>query len=539
MALYHTYRPQIFADVTGQSHIITTITNQLAKGSVAHAYLFSGPRGIGKTTTARLLAKALNCTSRKEGTFEPCNTCQSCIETTAGRALDVIEIDAASHTGVDHVREHIIDNAQFRPTSSTYKVFIIDEVHMLSTSAFNALLKTLEEPPSHVVFILATTELHKLPATIISRCQRFSFTNIPFDVLKERLLFITKKERVTVDEAVLLRIIQKSDGCARDAVTLLDQVMATGETHITADVASLVLPTAQSEEAITFITHLINKDTTGALSILATLTSAGVHMHQFSHDLIELLRFLLISKTGANTAHVGLDLHDEHKKRLLTLCETITYSDLVSLIDMALQRKEKISKSPISSLPLELLVVEWASMGAPTTTPASPLPTPPQVTPPPTSPPVSSPPTPQEPPMPTQKEPSSQEEKTVIEETPPTASPASSGDAVCTIEKVKSMWSACVSKVESSSPSLVFILKMADVVSVESNIITLRVAYGFHKDKLLANTPKKLIEKSISDVLGSKMTFSVLVDVDTEAAVIKPSQELKDLAAAFGGEVVG
>jgi DNA polymerase-3 subunit gamma/tau len=173
--LYRKYRPQKFTDLVGQEYIVQTITNEIKLEHLAHAYLFSGPRGVGKTTLARLLAKAVNCSNRAKDTFEPCEECSSCQEITLGRNVDVIEIDAASQTGVDNVRENIIENAQYKPTKSPYKVFIIDEVHMLSTSAFNALLKTLEEPPAHCIFVLATTELHKLPATILSRCERFNF----------------------------------------------------------------------------------------------------------------------------------------------------------------------------------------------------------------------------------------------------------------------------------------------------------------------------------------------------------------------------
>src|SRR3989338_4041792 len=175
MALYHVHRPQDYEELIGQEYIVQTLSNQVASGKIAHAYLFSGPRGVGKTTTARILSKAVNCTNRKDSESNPCNTCTSCQEITAGNSIDVIEIDAASNTGVDNVRTNIIDNAQFRPTKSKYKIFIIDEVHMLSTSAFNALLKIMEEPPAHVIFVLATTELHKLPETIISRCEHHNF----------------------------------------------------------------------------------------------------------------------------------------------------------------------------------------------------------------------------------------------------------------------------------------------------------------------------------------------------------------------------
>ena len=221
MALYHTYRPQTFDDVAYQSHIIETLKNQVIHKKVSHAYLFSGPRGVGKTTTARILAKAVNL-DLKEGTAEFDDTSTAAQEINNSRSIDIIEIDAASNTGVDNVREHIIENAQFQPTHLKMKVFIIDEVHMLSNSAFNALLKTLEEPPAHVMFILATTELDKIPETIISRCQLFRFKRVPFEEMKKHLQSILKQEDVVIDDDVLERIIHKGDGCVRDAMSLLN-----------------------------------------------------------------------------------------------------------------------------------------------------------------------------------------------------------------------------------------------------------------------------------------------------------------------------
>lgn len=201
--LYRKYRPQTFAEAVGQNHIKLTIQSELATDKIAHAYLFCGPRAVGKTTFARLVAKAINCLNRQEGSFEPCDKCESCQEIVLGRALDIIEIDAASNTGVDNVRDNIIASARVSPSKSKYKVFIIDEVHMLSISAFNALLKILEEPPKRVVFILCTTETHKVPATIISRCERFDFKRIGLVDIVKKLSHIVREEKVKVDKDIL------------------------------------------------------------------------------------------------------------------------------------------------------------------------------------------------------------------------------------------------------------------------------------------------------------------------------------------------
>ena len=224
LVLYRKYRPQKFGEVVGQEHVVTTLTNSIKGNNISHAYLFSGPRGSGKTTIARLFAKAINCENPTDG-FEPCNKCSSCLEIMAGNSMDLVEIDAASHTGVDDIRQ-LIEGVKFAPVKSKYKIFIIDECHQLSKSAANALLKTLEEPPAHAIFLLATTESHKMIPTILSRCQKFDFKRLQISEIMEKLEFISKKEGVKFEESALSLIALNSRGSFRDAESLLDQCMS-------------------------------------------------------------------------------------------------------------------------------------------------------------------------------------------------------------------------------------------------------------------------------------------------------------------------
>jgi DNA polymerase III subunit gamma/tau len=296
-AISRTYRPSTFKEVSGQEHVVRTIQNQHASESLAHAYLFTGPRGVGKTTTARLIAALVNCENSSNN--EPCNTCSHCEQIRAGQALDVYEIDAASNTGVDNVRESIIDSVRFMPNLMSKKVYIIDEVHMLSTSAFNALLKTLEEPPEHVMFVLATTEIHKVPETIISRCQRFDFRRIAQTELVERMEKILKQEDVKVDVDVLEEISRHSEGCARDAESLLGQVLALGEKNITMKEAMLVLPATQTILVEEFIQALNSKDAKTSIELLNTYLEQGIDLRHFVQDVVRLLRDRLLENVSA------------------------------------------------------------------------------------------------------------------------------------------------------------------------------------------------------------------------------------------------
>ena len=291
-ALYRTYRPQTFEEVAGQKHIVKTLKNALATNKIAHAYLFCGPRGTGKTTMAKLFAKALNC---QEGVGHICNKCSDCVEITNGSHPDVIEIDAASNNGVEQVRD-LIDKVNYLPIEGKYKVYIIDEVHMMTTSAFNALLKTIEEPPAHVIFILATTEPHNILPTILSRCQRYDFTKVSDADIEERIVEILEKEGIEYDKDAVRAIIGLADGGVRDALSILDQVLAfSGNTLNVDDVYSL-FGLASKEDKISFIKFIANGDVTRALARINAFAEGGVDLKRLTAELLEILKDVLILK---------------------------------------------------------------------------------------------------------------------------------------------------------------------------------------------------------------------------------------------------
>ncbi len=527
MALYHKHRPQIFATVIGQEPIVTTLENEIKTGRLAHAYLFSGPRGVGKTTTARVFAKALNCRKRTEGNVEPCDTCDSCTEITNGRSIDVIEMDAASHTGVDNVRENIIDNAQFQPTRSPWKIFIIDEVHMLSTSAFNALLKTLEEPPAHVLFILATTEIQKLPETIVSRCQRFTFKRIPSDILSKHLQEIAEEEGVVLTTDVLARLVRKSDGCARDAVSLLDQLLATGEKKIDAAIASIILPTSNLEGVETFVAALIEKQAGTALANIHSAVESGEQPLQFANDALEFLRQVLVVQAGSALGRSSLDLGETSEKHIAALGKMISASDLIRLIDILFHRRNEVKTSPIPELPLEVAVVEWCSEVTTSATPIKPpIQPPPRVTS------VAQTPTEEKKLSPPPVEIIKIKEEAVIEKTG-AAPPVVLEEKNISLEEAQRVWNACIEELETISPSLVLILKMTRLLGIHGTTLLLQTAYAFHRDRLA----EKTTTKKLLDMLSEKLHTPVLIEVEIDQNP-QSDQEIQEIAAVFGGEVV-
>ena len=308
-ALYRKFRPNTFDDVKGQDHIVTTLRNQIQADRIGHAFLFCGTRGTGKTTVAKILAKAVNCEHPVNGS--PCNECETCRAIQSGVSMNVIEIDAASNNGVDNIRE-IREEVAYRPTQGKYKVYIIDEVHMLSTGAFNALLKTLEEPPSYVIFILATTEAHKIPVTISSRCQRYDFRRISIDTITARLQHLMQEEGVQAEEKALRYVAKAGDGSMRDALSLLDQCIAfyLGET-LTYDNVLEVLGTVDHEVFSKLLRQVIRGNVTQCIHILEELLVSGKELGQFVSDFTWYLRNLLLLKTSENAEDI-LDVSSEH-----------------------------------------------------------------------------------------------------------------------------------------------------------------------------------------------------------------------------------
>ncbi len=294
-AFYRKWRPRLWDQVVGQEHVVHTLQNAIRGGKVGHAYLFAGPRGTGKTTTARLLAKAVNCLA-DEHSERPCDTCEHCVAVNEGRFLDLIEIDAASNTSVDDVRD-LRDKINFAPTQGRYKVYIIDEVHMLSTAAFNALLKTLEEPPAHAIFILATTEVHKIPATVLSRCQRHEFRRIPVKDIVQLLKQISAEEHLQVEEDALVLIARQSTGAMRDAISLLDQLASTGE-KITLEKAQTVLGTATNQVVVDLVSAMLANQADKGLDCIHQSLDNGTDPRQFARQVVEYLRGLLLVRMG-------------------------------------------------------------------------------------------------------------------------------------------------------------------------------------------------------------------------------------------------
>ena len=325
-AYYRKWRPQGWDEVIGQEHVVRTLRNAVGQGNIAHAYLFSGPRGTGKTTTARIIAKAANCLAEDQAA-RPCNQCANCLAVNEGRFLDLIEIDAASNTSVDDVRD-LREKINFSPSVGRFKIYIIDEVHMLSNAAFNALLKTLEEPPAHAIFVLATTEVHKIPATVLSRCQRHEFRRIPLNFIQALLKEIAEKEGIHVEPAALTAIARQATGSMRDAVSLLDQLASTGA-DVSLELTQQVLGTAASLSVFELIDMLLKKDTGGSIAIINHALDSGSDPRQYARQVVDSLRAVLMVKM-ANANQV--EATTEESEKLKEFAQRFSLNKLLVLI---------------------------------------------------------------------------------------------------------------------------------------------------------------------------------------------------------------
>jgi DNA polymerase III subunit gamma/tau len=574
IALYRKYRPQAFGDVTNQNHIKITLQNEIESDKIGHAYLFCGPRGTGKTTLARIFSKVVNCEDIKDKN-EPCNGCVSCNEINDGKSMDIIEIDAASHTGVDNVRENIITNARFTPSSRKYKVFIIDEVHMLSISAFNALLKILEEPPTYVVFILATTEIHKVPNTIISRCQRFDFKKIIFNELVDRLRWICAQEGISVDEKVLGIIAKSANGCVRDAESLLEQVLSLGGKKITFEQAELIIPTNNFEVIYKLFEYIVKKQTKEAIEHINSLVVGGIDPMRFIDDFVEFVRKILIYKINNKRETLAREVEESILSSLDKLVPILTEKSLSQIIRKFIESKELFKQSYIPQLAIEIAVVdltntigsapsiapvqEIASVQAPVVAPIvrpEPEQKEPEVKPieepvpeiqsnepviPPSQPPVEE----------VKIEENNVEVPPAITETqaevPQASSPVVSGDLL-------TVWPQVIDKLQKDHYKIYMSIGMSKILSFENNLLVLGFKFSLQKEKIDDLVIQNELKAVIKEVLGKDVIIETKLDSSLSKADLRSGNgiaagnsantsntaedQVKNLADAFGGEVV-
>ena len=525
-ALYRKWRPLAWDEVVSQEHVIQTLRNAVTGERVAHAYLFSGPRGTGKTTAARLLAKAVNCLNEDKAK-RPCNECAHCVGVNENRFMDLIEIDAASNTSVEDVRD-LRDKINFSPSQGTYKVYIIDEVHMLSTAAFNALLKTLEEPPPHAIFILATTEIHKIPATVLSRCQRHEFRRFPLSEIVRRLEDICKEEKLKADPDALTMIARQSAGGMRDAISLLDQLASTGD-HISLELAQTVLGTAASQSVIGLTQAVIEKEPAKGLEEIHRALDGGADARALARQVVEYLRSLMLIQLGNGDQ---VEATSDIRKQMAEHAKSLPTTEVLRMMRAFNAAATDTRGGWQPSLGLELAFADMLEtpqvQQVVTVEKSEPVAAPKpdtahrRVAPPPTAPVRSVPPK--------SPAPASQTESRPAVE---------SASAVVELQKITSAWRNISSTIKSQNPNLAGLLNSCKVLEVKGNAVVL----GFTSEILLEkfNKPEhtQLTEQVISQLIGVTVTVQPIVAGGKNAlpANVKPDSMV---AAALqnGGEIV-
>ncbi|MGZ9221943.1 MAG: DNA polymerase III subunit gamma/tau [Anaerolineales bacterium] len=528
-ALYRKYRPKEGDEVVGQDHVVTTLKNAIAADRVAHAYLFAGSRGTGKTTLARLLAKSVNCLN-PDPTKRPDNECEHCKAVNENRFLDLFEIDAASNTSVEDVRD-LRDKINFSPNLGTYKVYIIDEVHMLSTAAFNALLKTLEEPPPHAIFVLATTEIHKIPATVLSRCQRHEFRRVPVDEIVKQLKMIIKAEKLQADDDALIQIARQSAGGMRDAISLLDQLSSTGD-KITLALAQTVLGTATSQTVLNIISSVMDHDPAHGLETIHKALDAGADPRSLARQIVEYLRGLMLIQMG-NTNQV--EATADVKKQMQSHARSFSTSDVLRMMKAFNSAATDLRGGWQPSLSLELALAEVLDA------PSEPAPRP--FAPPPTATVRAQPqpvPVPQteSPHKPAQVDEVSQEEtdSTLYEEAevphPVETSTVSAGDII-------KAWKHLSGSLPKAQANLSALLNSVKMIDMQGKTLILGLASDVLVSKIDKPDQIEAIQKLIRDEFG--VNVSVRCVVTTAKGKIPPNVPQDGMVAAaiqHGGEIV-
>ena len=511
-ALYRKYRPKEWDEVMGQDHIVTTLKNAIAADRVAHAYLFAGSRGTGKTTLARLLAKAVNCLNQ-DPAKRPDNECEHCKAVNQNRFLDLIEIDAASNTSVDDVRD-LRDKINFSPSQGKYKIYIIDEVHMLSTAAFNALLKTLEEPPPHAIFVLATTEIHKIPATVLSRCQRHEFRRVPVDEIVTNLKKIVRAEKIQADEDALIQIARQSAGGMRDAISLLDQLSSTGDT-ITLALAQNVLGTATSQTVLDVLSSVNEHDPARGLETIHKALDAGADPRSLARQIVEYLRGLMLIQMGnVNQVEATADV----KKQMQAHAKSFTTSEVLRMMKAFNNAATDLRGGWQPSLSLELAfaeVLDAPGGTAPQIAAASG--TPPQTKPQPATVP--------------------QAEFKPTAESEPAAPPADS-DAVSAGDVIKA-WKRMSSVLPKGQANLSALMNSVRMIDVQGKTLIL----GLASDVLISKIDKpdqiEVIRKLIKDEFGVEMAIRcVVTSAKGKIPPNVPQDGMVATAIQHGGEIV-